>query len=591
MAFVIADRVRETSTTIGTGNFTLAGAVTGYQTFDAALDTGDTTYYTIADQSGANWEVGIGTFTSPATIARTTILSSSNGGSVVTFGAGTKDVFISLPASKTNVEDQPNLIEVNSSSAALRITQTGAGNALVVEDSANPDATPFVVDASGNVGIGTSSPNGKFGVSDGTVQIITAPYGAGLTGYFGTYTNSVLAFITNNTERARIDASGNVGIGTSSPAGKLDILTGTYRGYFDDASGSLFRLNGVNAANSAYGPMSLNGSILIFQTGASERARIDSSGNVGIGTSSPGALLHINGGTSTDQLRLYQGAGFGYKIGRSTSDGFLYFYGEQSGGNGYVFSGANGERMRIDTSGNVGIGTGLPTSTLDVIGWSQFTTNAAAGAGIRVRTPGGSGSPALIQFTDNPVTAQWGYISSPASNVLAFGGNSEYARFGSSGVLLVGTTTGLAGHTFQNSSGASTYRPTTTTGFGVHHFYSDVSGTSTLKAYVQADGTYINASDEKLKTNIVKARSYLNDLMRIEIVNYTWKGGEDNEKKLGVIAQQVESVFPSLVKEVIGSPATGETQKMLPQGVFIPMLITAIQELKADFDAYKAAHP
>jgi hypothetical protein len=101
MAFVIADRVRETSTTTGTGNIALGGAVTGYQTFASALSSGDTTYYTIADQGGANWEVGIGTFTSPSTLARTTILSSSNGGSVVTFTAGTKDVFISLPASKT----------------------------------------------------------------------------------------------------------------------------------------------------------------------------------------------------------------------------------------------------------------------------------------------------------------------------------------------------------------------------------------------------------------------------------------------------------------------------------------------------------
>jgi hypothetical protein len=158
MAFVIADRVRETSVTTGTGSIALGGAVTGYQTFDAVLNTADTTFYTIADQGGANWEVGIGTFTSPSTLARTTILSSSNGGSIVTFGAGTKDVFISLPASKTNVNDQPNVVSVNSSSDALLITQVGSGNALVVEDSANPDSSPFVVDSSGNVGIGTSSP-------------------------------------------------------------------------------------------------------------------------------------------------------------------------------------------------------------------------------------------------------------------------------------------------------------------------------------------------------------------------------------------------------------------------------------------------
>jgi hypothetical protein len=162
MAFVIADRVRETSTTVGTGSITLAGAVTGYQTFASVLASSDTTYYTIADQTGANWEVGIGTFTSPSTLARTTILSSSNAGSVVTFTSGTKDVFISLPSSKTNVKDQPNTIDVNSSSTALRVTQIGSGSALVVEDSANPDSTPFVVDATGNVGVGLSSPAAKF---------------------------------------------------------------------------------------------------------------------------------------------------------------------------------------------------------------------------------------------------------------------------------------------------------------------------------------------------------------------------------------------------------------------------------------------
>ena len=103
MAFVIADRVRETTTTTGTGNLTLAGAVSKFRTFASVLSSSDTTYYSIVEQTGTAWEVGVGTFTSPSTLARTTILSSSNGGSAVDFAAGTKDVFITLPAPRTVV--------------------------------------------------------------------------------------------------------------------------------------------------------------------------------------------------------------------------------------------------------------------------------------------------------------------------------------------------------------------------------------------------------------------------------------------------------------------------------------------------------
>ena len=100
MALVIADRVKESSTTTGTGSILLAGAATSFRTFDNVLDTADTTYYAVVEQSGSNWEVGIGTFTSPATLARTTILSSSNNNLIVNFTAGGKDVFIDMPAAK-----------------------------------------------------------------------------------------------------------------------------------------------------------------------------------------------------------------------------------------------------------------------------------------------------------------------------------------------------------------------------------------------------------------------------------------------------------------------------------------------------------
>jgi len=111
MALVLADRVRETTTVTGTGTATLLGAVSGYQSF-SAVGNANTTYYVIANQSASEWEVGIGTYTSSGTtLSRTTVLSSSNGGSLVNFSAGTKDVFVDYPASKAVYEDASGNID------------------------------------------------------------------------------------------------------------------------------------------------------------------------------------------------------------------------------------------------------------------------------------------------------------------------------------------------------------------------------------------------------------------------------------------------------------------------------------------------
>jgi hypothetical protein len=99
MALIVKDRVQETTTTIGTGTLTLDGSPDGFQTFSSAIGDTNTTYYAISS-SGTEFEVGIGTV-GAGTLARTTILASSNGGSVVTLSAGTKNVFCTLPAVKT----------------------------------------------------------------------------------------------------------------------------------------------------------------------------------------------------------------------------------------------------------------------------------------------------------------------------------------------------------------------------------------------------------------------------------------------------------------------------------------------------------
>ena len=103
MAFVLADRVKETTTTTGTGTVTLLGASAGYQSF-SAIGNANSTFYTIAGQSGSEWEVGIGTYTSAGTLlSRDTVLSNSAGTqpTALTFTAGTKDVFVTQPAART----------------------------------------------------------------------------------------------------------------------------------------------------------------------------------------------------------------------------------------------------------------------------------------------------------------------------------------------------------------------------------------------------------------------------------------------------------------------------------------------------------
>jgi len=110
MALVINDRVKETSTTTGTGTFTLDGAATGFETFSSAIGNTNTTYYAIALQGGSEFEVGLGTVSAGA-LSRDTIISSSNSDNAVNFSAGTKDVFCTLPASKAVFKNASDVIE------------------------------------------------------------------------------------------------------------------------------------------------------------------------------------------------------------------------------------------------------------------------------------------------------------------------------------------------------------------------------------------------------------------------------------------------------------------------------------------------
>jgi hypothetical protein len=132
MALVVKDRVKETTTTTGQGTVTLLGAATGYQSF-AAIGNANTTYYTIAGQTGSEWEVGIGTYTSSGTtLSRDTVLSNSLGTTAkIDFSSGTKDVFVTYPAGKAAYESSDQTITAGGDGAIYLASNTITVNSTI----------------------------------------------------------------------------------------------------------------------------------------------------------------------------------------------------------------------------------------------------------------------------------------------------------------------------------------------------------------------------------------------------------------------------------------------------------------------------
>ena len=153
MALVLKDRVKETTTTTGTGTVTLAGAAAGFQSFTAVGD-GNQTFYAIVDSTSGAWEVGVGTYTaSGTTLSRTTVVSSSNAGSLVNFGAGTKDVFVTYPSSRAVYLDAAgsavsvlDIGTLGTSTANITTANITAGTVSTTPSSANDLVNKTYVD-------------------------------------------------------------------------------------------------------------------------------------------------------------------------------------------------------------------------------------------------------------------------------------------------------------------------------------------------------------------------------------------------------------------------------------------------------------
>jgi hypothetical protein len=512
------------------------------------------------------------------------------------------------------------------------------------------------LDTSGNLGIGTSSPSGLAanyttvdirGTTGGALRFGNATdsayiYSDSNETNIATATNKRMIFSINTAEKMRLDTSGNLGlgaapnlgpgapynvfnIGSQGGAGIIGAGTDVYftNNVYINAGNNYFAWTGGSAYASYYNQTGGNhtwktstaagtgGNVATLNT----LMTLTAAGNLGIGTSSPGnfsgvtfsdSILDVNGviqvrGDATNGIALVQIGGDTYRkaaiytpVGTDTP--YLAFSVASSG----TSSNAS-DRMIITAAGDVGIGVTSPASKLDVVGeirssrsenpsyYSSILTNYSDVTTTQITTLG------TVKFQAG-ATNDTNIYSGASTNIKFFPAGTERARITSGGDLYVGTTTGTIGTANFGIvlQGNGTIVGSRNEGAGVAVFYyggnagyAQILGNGNLQ---NSNGVYGTVSDIKLKENIVDASPKLADLMQVKVRNYNLIG--DTTKQLGVVAQELETVFPAMVEEILDKDAKGNdlgtATKAVKYSVFVPMLIKAIQEQQAIIESLKA---
>ncbi len=425
----------------------------------------------------------------------------------------------------------------------------------------------------------------------------------------------------------------NLGVGTTSPspAGSGLHIKGAANQVAIKLENPQARTFQILSNGSTGGGGAANGSLAIYDdTAGADRLVLDFSGNLGLGVT-PSAwnsvykAFELSNGVSfwaqtnvasawLSSNAILESGGWKYKTtdeasGYNQSSGAHAWFSAASGtaGNAITFT----QAMTLDASGRLGIGNTSPANPLDVfssVEWlASFVRDLPTDTGMRI------GADTSGSYLD----------TIGVHNLRFFTNATERARINSSGYFKAsdsGTYIGSTGayHEFNQSaagnetviikasSGSYTSnvlavdcsRNTTNNSFYAISYYN--SGASATRFAVADSGNVTNTnnsygaiSDSKLKENITDATPKLEKLNQVRVVNYNFIGSE--QKQLGVVAQELEQIFPGMVEESADKDTEGNdlgtTTKSVKYSVFVPMLIKAIQELKAEFDAYKASHP
>ena len=666
--------------TTGNANLFLSTANTGTSTFffgDTDNFQSGLIQYSHTSDSLISRSAGVMTFQTGGANERMRITNSGNVG-IGTTAPGTKLEISTSGVATLRINDSSSTTRrvdlSNSGGIALLTARNGATNTgFYVQGGVDSskyvrfqenltqfftsDTERMRITSSGNVGIGTASPSSLLNIyinslSDREALVLNSNGGV-LNGASidiqrsnvsmgkidADYFEGMRFYVTDGagaaaTERMRIDSSGNVGIGTASPVVPLHISSATPAIRLTDtddnsdsqvgaAAGGLLVLD-ADISNEAAGT-----AILFRVDGGSEKMRITSSGNVGIGRTSPTNKLEVDGAAalyaaSTETRNFEVGYGrtgngysyvdligdatytdYGLRIVRNNGGantaseiihrgtGSLAFNSQDAGV--ILLKTSNAERMRIDSSGNVGIGTSAPGGNLHVQG--------AAGDAVRLYITDGD----TTGVANSLIIQKSGTLSlisdRQSGSQLLFGtANTERMRITSAGAVLVGKTTGSVTtngvelrndfiNIFTNRDNvAAQFRRVATTSIQLAQFYGGADANTVVGAISVSDAatTYNTTSDYRLKEDVQPMVGASDRVMALNPVNFSWK--TNGSRVDGFLAHEAQEVVPEAVtgeKDAVDADGNPEYQG-IDQSKLVPVLTAALQEALTKIEALEA---